>query len=117
MPETPKKDKDQKGKSRKKKVAKFTPRTARTVAFALSNPVHRLPFDSGDGGSGSDADDSDENSKRNQKRRKRKARSLNRVTHSKEKGWKRVGSSHTTEVYKTFEQWVRLRFTFLHLFG
>ncbi|KAJ7717489.1 hypothetical protein DFH07DRAFT_709716, partial [Mycena maculata] len=37
--------------------------------------------------------------------RKRKVRPLNKVQHSLEKGWKRLGSSHTTEIYETFEHW------------
>ncbi|KAJ7735804.1 hypothetical protein B0H16DRAFT_1253583, partial [Mycena metata] len=37
--------------------------------------------------------------------RRRKARALNRTKHSKTDGWTRVGSSHTSEVYQTFEQW------------
>jgi hypothetical protein len=112
MPETPKKSKDQKSKSRtKKKLAKFTPKTARTVTFALSSHLdYEPPSDSEDWDSGSDTDNSDDNPKRKAKRGKRKARSLNRVDHSETKGWKHLVSSHTTEVYKTFEQWVGLFF-------
>ncbi|KAJ7678128.1 hypothetical protein DFH06DRAFT_1167938 [Mycena polygramma] len=103
MPETPKK-KIKKNKSRGKKAVKFSPRTARTVTFALSgNVLHGPPSDSDNYDSGSD--DSDGNSRRTSKRRKRTARALNRVAHSETKGWKRLGSSHTTEVYKTFEDW------------
>ncbi|KAJ7184714.1 hypothetical protein C8R46DRAFT_865613, partial [Mycena filopes] len=39
------------------------------------------------------------------KQRKRKPRALNRTKHSRESGWRRVGSSHTTEIFQTFEQW------------
>ncbi|KAJ7836095.1 hypothetical protein B0H13DRAFT_1913301 [Mycena leptocephala] len=76
----------------KSSIAKFTPKTARSVAFALSG--YELP--------GSETDDWDNKSKN--RKPKRKARPLNRVDH-KTKGWQRLGSSHTTEVYKTFEQW------------
>ncbi|KAJ7794363.1 hypothetical protein B0H13DRAFT_1935233, partial [Mycena leptocephala] len=98
MPETPvKKTKDR--KTAKSSVAKFTPKTARSVAFALSG--YELPS-SDDWDSGSETDDWDNKSKN--RKPKRKARPLNRVDH-KTKGWQRLGSSHTTEVYKTFEQW------------
>ncbi|KAJ7938791.1 hypothetical protein B0H13DRAFT_2301435 [Mycena leptocephala] len=97
MPETPvKKTKDR--KTTKSSIAKFTPKTARSVAFALSG--YELP--SSDDWSGSETDDWDNKSKNRQP--KRKARPLNRVDH-KTKGWQRLGSSHRTEVYKTFEQW------------
>jgi hypothetical protein len=100
MPETPvKKAKDRKTT----KSTKFTPKTARSVAFALSGYE---PLSSDDWDSGSETDDPDNKPKK--QKPKRKARPLNRVDH-KTKGWQRLGSSHTTEVYKTFEQWVRFR--------
>jgi hypothetical protein len=71
------------------------------VAFALSGYE---PLSSDDWDSGSETDDPD--NKPQKQKPKRKARPLNRVDH-KTKGWQRLGSSHTTEVYKTFEQWVR----------
>jgi hypothetical protein len=100
MPETPvKKTKDR--KPAKSSVAKFTLKTARSVAFALRG--YEFPS-SDDWNSGSETDDWDNKSKNRQP--KRKARPLNRVDH-KTQGWQRLGSRHTTEVYKTFEQWVR----------
>jgi hypothetical protein len=109
MPETPvKKTKDR--KTAKSSVAKFTPKTARSVAFALSG--YELPS-SDDWDSSSETDDWDNKSKN--RKPKRKARPLNRVDH-KTKGWQRLGSSHTTEVYKTFEQWVRCQTEVLNAF-
>lgn len=96
MPETP----ERKPKpSRPKKVPKFSPRTARSVAFALGPHLRLGPAENSDGGSSSE--DSDR-----PKQRKRKPRALNKIKHSKTAGWKRIGSSHTSEIYQTFEQWV-----------
>ncbi|KAJ7045656.1 hypothetical protein C8F04DRAFT_443967 [Mycena alexandri] len=93
MPETPV---PKPKAARPKKVAKFSPRTARTVAFVL-RPNLPLGGKESDNESSSDSDGSQP--------RRRKPRALNRTKHLKKDGWRRVGSSHTTEVFQTFEQW------------
>ncbi|KAJ7035322.1 hypothetical protein C8F04DRAFT_955209 [Mycena alexandri] len=94
MPETP--IKKAKGTSRARKVPKFSPRTAASVAFSLRSHLHLNARDSAEDESGSESDAP--------KRRKRKPRALNKINHSKS-GWRRVGSSHTAEIFKTFEGW------------
>lgn len=95
MPETP--IKKAKGTSRARKVPKFSPRTAASVAFSLRSHLHLNARDSAEDESGSESDAP--------KQRKRKPRALNKINHSKS-GWRRVGSSHTAEIFKTFEGWV-----------
>ncbi|KAJ7732124.1 hypothetical protein B0H16DRAFT_180072, partial [Mycena metata] len=62
----------------------------------LRSHLHLKAQDSAEDESGSESD--------LPKQRKRKPRALNKVNHSKG-GWRRIGSSHTAEIYKTFEGW------------
>ncbi|KAJ7121118.1 hypothetical protein C8R44DRAFT_736802 [Mycena epipterygia] len=99
MPTTPVKKDAQEKLSRPKKVPKFSPHTALRVAFALQPHLQPAgPNSDSASGSGSDTDEL-------KPQKKRKPRALNRVQHSKEAGWRRVGSSQTAEIFKTFEQW------------
>ncbi|KAJ7140880.1 hypothetical protein C8R44DRAFT_726592 [Mycena epipterygia] len=99
MPTTPVKNTKDKGKSRATKVPKFSPRTARGVEFAMRSHLSHAPQSDND--SSSESDDS----LKKGRQRKKTARPLNKVKHLAEHGWKRLGSSHTTEIYETFEQW------------